>query len=178
MRDRHNGEFPDAFDDVVALPGIGRSTAGAILSLAFGQRHPILDGNAKRVLARHDAIAGWPGKSAIAKALWQAAERNTPEHRIAAYTQAIMDLGATLCTRSKPSCDECPVNEDCRARLDDTIAGPHPESGAGSGACPKSAKIRWKTGAAAFSMTGPRAGRAGRRYGTASVTSISIFNPS
>jgi len=115
IRDQHQGEFPLSLDDVVALPGIGRSTAGAILSLAAGQRHAILDGNVKRVLARHDAIAGWPGKKQVSSELWIAAERNTPENRVSQYTQAVMDLGATLCTRSKPSCDRCPVSIDCEA---------------------------------------------------------------
>ncbi len=121
VRDEYGGEFPQAFDDVVALPGIGRSTAGAILSLALRQRHPILDGNVKRVLARHDAIEGWPGKTSVANRLWDLAERRTPQRNVAAYTQAMMDLGATLCTRSKPRCGECPVNSDCRARHEDTI---------------------------------------------------------
>ena len=118
----HAGIFPDDFDAVSALPGIGRSTAGAILSLTFGQRHPILDGNVKRVLARHEAVDGWPGNTRVANRLWAAAERNTPQTRIAEYTQAIMDLGATLCTRSKPSCDTCPVSVDCRARTQGSIA--------------------------------------------------------
>ena len=121
VRDEHGGSFPADFDEVVALPGIGRSTAGAILSLALSQRHPILDGNVKRVLARHEAIAGWPGKTAVANELWEVAERRTPHRNVASYTQAMMDLGATLCTRSRPRCGECPVNEDCRARLEDTI---------------------------------------------------------
>lgn len=111
----HNGCFPESFDEVMALPGVGRSTAGAILSLSFGQRHAILDGNVKRVLARHDAIAGWPGNSKVQKALWQSAERNTPNARVSEYTQAIMDLGATLCTRSNPACARCPVSNDCVA---------------------------------------------------------------
>jgi len=115
LRDEHGGTFPRDFESVVALPGIGRSTAGAILALAFEQRAPILDGNVKRVLARHAAIAGWPGKSAVADSLWQAAELNTPRERVAHYTQAIMDLGATLCTRSNPRCGDCPLNDDCRA---------------------------------------------------------------
>ena len=121
VRDEHAGVFPVAIDQVVALPGIGRSTAGAILALACGQRHAILDGNVKRVLARHDAIGGWPGTTAVATALWQSAERNTPTERVAAYTQAIMDLGATLCRRSRPACSTCPVHADCSARLSDTI---------------------------------------------------------
>ena len=115
VRDEYGGEFPREFDDVVALPGIGRSTAGAILAIAFGERHTILDGNVKRVLARHDAIGGWPGKTSVSRELWDSAESNTPRERIAEYTQAIMDLGATLCTRSRPRCNECPVSDDCVA---------------------------------------------------------------
>ena len=115
VRDDYDGQFPTAVDDVIGLPGIGRSTAGAILSLAMRQRQAILDGNVKRVLARHEAIAGWPGKTSVADELWQIAEHNTPQKRVAHYTQAIMDLGATLCTRSNPSCDRCPVRKDCIA---------------------------------------------------------------
>lgn len=111
----HGGVFPANIDDVTALPGIGRSTAGAILSLALEQRHSILDGNVKRVLTRHDAIGGWPGKTAVTKKLWELAESRTPLQRASAYTQAIMDLGATLCTRSNPACDRCPVIDDCKA---------------------------------------------------------------
>jgi len=121
VRDQHSDLFPATFDDVVSLPGIGRSTAGAILALAHDQRHAILDGNVKRVLARHDAIAGWPGKNAVANKLWALAEANTPEQRVAAYTQAIMDLGATLCTRSKPTCEACPVAASCEARLANAV---------------------------------------------------------
>ena len=115
VRDKHNGRFPDSFDDVVALPGIGRSTAGAILSIAGGQRCAILDGNVKRVLSRHRAIQGWPGKTDVLNRLWKQAELLTPSERVADYTQAIMDLGATLCTRSNPSCDRCPIGTDCMA---------------------------------------------------------------
>ena len=115
LKGEHDGVFPESIEAAMALPGIGRSTAGAILSLAFDQRHAILDGNVKRVLARHEAVEGWPGKTSVAKKLWEIAERNTPTERTAAYTQAIMDLGATLCTRSKPACDRCPVNSDCLA---------------------------------------------------------------
>jgi len=115
IRDNHGGEFPRTLDEVIDLPGVGRSTAGAILSLAFGQRHTILDGNVKRVLARHQAVEGWPGRTAVAKQLWDIAEQYTPEENTAAYTQAIMDLGATLCTRSKPACERCPVAPDCQA---------------------------------------------------------------
>ena len=113
--ERHGGEFPSSFDEVAALPGIGRSTAAAILALSFGQRHAILDGNVKRVLARHQALAGWPGDKRVEAKLWTLAEALTPEKRVAAYTQAIMDLGATLCTRTRPRCGECPVAGDCRA---------------------------------------------------------------
>ena len=115
IRDDHGGVFPATFDEVVALPGIGRSTAGAILALSMDRHHAILDGNVKRVLARHEAIAGWPGTTAVAKRLWEVAERNTPRERVADYTQAIMDLGATVCTRSNPACEHCPVATDCRA---------------------------------------------------------------
>ena len=117
----HDGKFPRLFEDVMALPGVGRSTAGAILSLATGQRHAILDGNVKRVLARYEAIAGWPGKTPVANDLWIAAERHTPETRISEYTQAIMDLGATLCTRSNPACGRCPVSNGCEALRADRI---------------------------------------------------------
>jgi len=110
------GRFPEAFDDVLALPGIGRSTAGAILALACGQRYPILDGNVKRVLARVHAVEGWPGQGSVSNTLWGLAERYTPGSRVAAYTQAMMDLGATLCTRSRPRCDACPLGTDCIAR--------------------------------------------------------------
>jgi A/G-specific adenine glycosylase len=115
IRDEHDGRFPSDVDTVSALPGIGRSTAGAILALAFGQRHAILDGNVKRVLARHAAVAGWPGKTAVARELWELAETRTPMQRVGDYTQAMMDLGATLCTRSAPACGSCPVNGDCVA---------------------------------------------------------------
>lgn len=112
---QHGGDFPHEIAEVVELPGIGRSTAGAILALSRDKRHPILDGNVKRVLARYHAVPGWPGKTAVAKRLWELAERYTPHSRLAAYTQAIMDLGATLCTRSKPDCAHCPLNEGCEA---------------------------------------------------------------
>ena len=125
IRDEYSGIFPDSFDLVAGLPGVGRSTAGAILSLAFGQRHSILDGNVKRVLARHAAIPGWPAKVAVANELWRLADQHTPDERVAAYTQAMMDLGATICTRTKPRCDDCPVVADCRAfELGETDAYP------------------------------------------------------
>ena len=117
---RHCGEFPLHIDDVVKLPGIGRSTAGAILALSTSQRHAILDGNVKRILARFAAVDGWPGSPAAEKSLWSLAERFTPDRRIADYTQAIMDLGAMVCTRTKPRCSSCPVMADCVAYQSDT----------------------------------------------------------
>lgn len=116
------GEFPQDFDDVVALPGIGRSTAGAILALSRNQKFAILDGNVKRVLARFHAVAGWPGNTAVAKALWGYAEQHMPDEDVAAYTQAMMDLGATVCTRTKPHCGLCPLNAGCVAGQAGTTA--------------------------------------------------------
>lgn len=114
--ERHGGQLPDDFDALLALPGIGRSTAGAIQALARNEPRPILDGNAKRVLARFHGVEGWPGKTAVARRLWQLAEKHTPRERAAEYTQAIMDLGASVCTRSSPACPACPLASDCRAR--------------------------------------------------------------
>ncbi len=118
----HGGEFPRDIEALTALPGIGRSTAGAILAQAYGQRHAILDGNVKRVLARHGAIAGWPGEPRVAKKLWALSERLLPQQRMTDYTQAIMDLGATLCTARKPACASCPVSADCQALLRGEVA--------------------------------------------------------
>jgi A/G-specific adenine glycosylase len=115
IRDRHGCVFPSSFDEIIELPGIGRSTAGAILSLAYNQRYPILDGNVKRVLARYHAVAGWPGKTTVSRKLWALAGQHTPANDVAAYTQAIMDLGATVCTRSKPNCTSCPLGDGCAA---------------------------------------------------------------
>lgn len=115
IRDEHNGEFPTDMESVEALPGIGRSTAGAILSLSHDQPHAILDGNVKRVLARYHAVDGWPGETRTLKKLWQYAEQHLPATRNAAYTQAMMDMGATLCTRNKPACLLCPLQSDCTA---------------------------------------------------------------
>jgi A/G-specific adenine glycosylase len=111
----HGGELPAELPALLALPGIGRSTAAAILAQAHGQRHAILDGNVKRVLARHAAVAGWPGEPAVAKRLWALSEGLLPGERLADYTQAIMDLGATLCTARSPQCGRCPVHSDCAA---------------------------------------------------------------
>jgi A/G-specific adenine glycosylase len=125
----HAGELPRDFDALAALPGLGRSTAAAILAQAHGQRHAILDGNVKRVLARFHGIAGWPGERGIEQALWLHAETHTPSTRVADYTQAIMDLGATVCTRTNPRCAECPQSRECAAHRDDltgTIPAPRP----------------------------------------------------
>ena len=113
----HGGQFPERFEQLVALPGIGQSTAAAILAQALDQRHAILDGNVKRVLCRYHAVDGWPGKTAVQQQLWQFAEQYTPHHRVADYTQAMMDLGATLCSRSKPDCRQCPLQHNCKACL-------------------------------------------------------------
>jgi len=115
--ERHGGEFPWTVEDVAELPGIGRSTAGAVLAQSRDLRCAILDGNVKRVLTRHRRIAGWPDAPTVLKQLWPIAEALTPAARAADYTQAIMDLGAMLCTRTKPRCDDCPVREDCLARM-------------------------------------------------------------
>ncbi|MGH8192362.1 MAG: A/G-specific adenine glycosylase [Rhodanobacteraceae bacterium] len=112
---RHAGQLPRDFEALAALPGIGRSTAGAILALAHDQRHPILDGNVKRVLCRYHGVRGWSGERVVGNALWAHAERHTPTARIADYTQAIMDLGATVCTRGAPDCERCPQRRGCAA---------------------------------------------------------------
>jgi A/G-specific adenine glycosylase len=111
----HAGAFPTELALLQALPGVGRSTAGAILSLALGQRHAILDGNVKRVLARVFAVPGWPGRSPVLKQLWELAEACSPLDRVAAYNQGMMDLGATVCTRSSPACGRCPLAALCTA---------------------------------------------------------------
>ncbi|WP_411832631.1 A/G-specific adenine glycosylase [Pseudoxanthomonas mexicana] len=125
----HGGDLPRNFDALHALPGIGRSTAGAILAQAWDLRFPILDGNVKRVLARYHGIAGWPGLPAIEKQLWALAEGHLPHARMADYTQAQMDFGATLCTRTNPACVLCPLQADCVARregLTDALPTPRP----------------------------------------------------
>jgi A/G-specific adenine glycosylase len=111
----HGGKFPRTVEAVQELPGIGRSTAGAILALAFGQRHAILDGNVKRVLTRYHAIGEPVNQRDTEARLWALAEKHTPTTRVDDYTQAIMDLGATLCRRSKPECARCPVQRGCAA---------------------------------------------------------------
>ena len=118
----HGGELPRDIDALTALPGIGRSTAAAILSQAWGDRHAILDGNVKRVIARFHGIDGWPGLPAVEKQMWTLAQSHLPTgasaSRMADYTQAQMDLGATLCTRADPACVLCPLQDDCIARIE------------------------------------------------------------
>ncbi|GLP98106.1 A/G-specific adenine glycosylase [Paraferrimonas sedimenticola] len=111
------GEFPDNLDDAISLPGVGRSTASAILTFSKGAQLPILDGNVKRVLARHGAIEGWPGKTSVQKALWALSEELTPSDNAAVFNQGMMDLGSSICRRGQPLCSECPVAKDCKAQL-------------------------------------------------------------
>ena len=126
----HGGELPRDFDALLALPGIGRSTAGAILAQAWGDRFAILDGNVTRVLARYHGVYGWPGSSATEKTLWRWSESHLPDTRLADYTQAIMDFGATLCTRAAPACGICPLQQDCVARIEGlTAVLPQPKPG-------------------------------------------------
>jgi len=113
VRDQHRGRFPQTFDAVAALPGIGRSTAGAILSFAFGQHWPILDGNVKRVLARCFRVPGWYGQSDTMKQLWYLAESVTPADAAPDFNQAMMDIGAMVCLKSKPKCEACPLKKLC-----------------------------------------------------------------
>jgi A/G-specific adenine glycosylase len=119
IRDEYGGEFPGSFAQVEALPGIGRSTAGAILALSSGARFAILDGNVRRVLARYFGVAGARADRSLEQRLWQLAERCTPHARVDEYTQAIMDLGATVCVRRKPLCTHCPISAGCFARRTD-----------------------------------------------------------
>jgi len=121
VHQQYSNEFPNSQDELESLPGIGRSTAGAILSLSMHTRAPILDGNVKRVLSRFNTIEGWSGQSKTLKTLWQLAEQLTPEQRVADYTQAMMDLGATLCTRGQPQCTRCPLQQHCKAFQQDCV---------------------------------------------------------
>jgi len=115
--DKFHGEFPDSLDQMESLPGIGRSTAGAILSLAMGKPAPILDGNVKRVLARVFLVEGWYGQSAVNKHLWQLTENYTPAENTGPFNQAMMDLGASFCSRSRPQCSQCPLAQECLAHI-------------------------------------------------------------
>jgi A/G-specific adenine glycosylase len=116
IRDEFDGDFPKTFDQVASLPGIGRSTAGAILALSRGERFPILDGNVKRVLARYFGVDGSTAEKSVSDRLWQLSDACTPADLVDVYTQAIMDLGATVCTRHKPLCTYCPLAEECFAK--------------------------------------------------------------
>ena len=128
--EHHGGELPRDQAELVALPGIGRSTAGAILAQAWGDRAPILDGNVRRVLARLHGVDGWPGAPAVEKQLWALAEAQLPDARLADYTQAQMDFGATLCTRHDPACTRCPLQDRCIAFRDGRVAElPTPKPG-------------------------------------------------
>jgi len=121
--ERHGGRFPRGCQALAQLPGIGRSTAGAIAAFCFDERAPVLDGNVKRVLARHWAIEGDPGAPAVSRRLWERAQRELPPSPLMArYTQAIMDLGATVCTRAAPACERCPVRSTCQARASGRVA--------------------------------------------------------
>ena len=122
LMERHGGEFPRDLAALIDLPGIGRSTAAAILAQAYNLPHAILDGNVKRVLARYHALAGWPGEATVEKQLWRLSEQHLPHTQVREYTQAIMDLGATLCTRSQPRCGNCPVAGDCAAHQSARVA--------------------------------------------------------
>ncbi|MDX1900878.1 MAG: A/G-specific adenine glycosylase [Gammaproteobacteria bacterium] len=110
------GEFPSDLESLQQLPGIGRSTAAAILAIAFQKRATILDGNVKRVLSRLYAIETWPDEKETLNTLWDLAEKLTPIQRVNDYTQAIMDIGATICVRGKPLCEDCPVKRKCAAK--------------------------------------------------------------
>ncbi len=113
--EKHDGDVPTDFETLVALPGIGRSTAGAVLALSLDLPYPILDGNAKRVFMRFHAVSGWPGRTTVLKELWRIAEKHVPNTNARAYTQALMDLGATVCTPKAPDCTRCPLESDCDA---------------------------------------------------------------
>ena len=131
IRDEYAGEFPEDIKQLIDLSGIGRSTAAAILSIACQQSHAILDGNVKRVLARYYAVKGWTGSTKVQKQLWHYAEDLLPSDKLsrtADYTQAMMDLGATICVRGKPKCEVCPLNVDCKAlQLGKTQDYPQPK---------------------------------------------------
>jgi A/G-specific adenine glycosylase len=126
----HAGRFPADFERILQLPGIGRSTAAAICVFAFGERNAILDGNVKRVLARYYGIEGYPGEKRVENDLWRRADALLPQNNIGAYTQGLMDLGASVCARRRPRCDDCPLREDCvahRKGLTGRLPAPKPK---------------------------------------------------
>ncbi|OOR96805.1 A/G-specific adenine glycosylase [Canicola haemoglobinophilus] len=122
IRDEYQGEFPTDFQQVWDLSGIGRSTAGAVLSSVLNQPYPILDGNVKRVLARYFQVQGWTGEKKVEDQLWQLSAEVTPRELVADFNQAMMDLGAMVCTRSKPKCLLCPLAQKCGANLQNNWA--------------------------------------------------------
>lgn len=117
----HGGEIPADFESLHALPGVGRSTAGAIMAQAFGKPFAILDGNVKRVLARYLGVREWTGSSSAQRVMWEFAERAVPNDRVADYTQAQMDLGSLVCKPRNPLCGQCPLSSDCFALTHDLI---------------------------------------------------------
>lgn len=121
IAENHQGHFPNTFEQLLDLPGIGRSTAGAILAIAFQQKYPILDGNVRRILARIFEIPGWPGQPSVQQQLWQCSESILPDQHIDDFTQAIMDLGATVCLPKKPNCSVCPIQKRCNAYQHDSV---------------------------------------------------------
>ena len=122
IMEEYSGHFPDNFQDMIRLPGIGRSTAGAILAFCFNKPYPILDGNVKRVLSRVYGITTPINNSSTEKKLWLLSEKNLPKNNIDIYTQAIMDFGATLCIPKKPKCNICPVTQSCVAYVNELTA--------------------------------------------------------
>ena len=122
IQQQYHGNFPDTVEALTKLPGIGRSTAGAIIAAAMNKRAVILDGNVKRVLCRYHCVEGWPDQSRTSKKLWEIADNYTPQDRCADYNQAMMDLGASLCSRSKPACSLCPLNNECQAHMTNRTA--------------------------------------------------------
>ena len=123
------GLFPRTREDLASLPGVGRSTAAAIAVFAYGAREAILDGNVKRVLARHFAVRGYPGDRRVENRLWKVAEEHLPAGNIERYTQALMDLGASVCTRRQPACASCPLRSACKAHAagkEETYPEPRP----------------------------------------------------
>ena len=129
LMDQFGGTLPNDIEALGRLPGIGRSTAAAIAAFAFGVRAPILDGNVKRVLARHAGVEGFPGERKIELRLWAIAEERLPATQVEAYTQGLMDLGATVCMRTRPACADCALAADCvalRTGRIDTLPTPRP----------------------------------------------------
>jgi len=122
IQGKYQGKFPDNVEELAELPGIGLSTAGAIIAASMNKRAVILDGNVKRVLCRYHCVEGWPDQSTTLKQLWEIADRYTPEQDCADYNQAIMDLGASLCSRSRPACSLCPLNDSCQANREGRTA--------------------------------------------------------